>query len=340
MTERLQENQADLDKTHQFREGLRELRATPHITTMEEALDDEEGEAAWDATVYEREADDEVKIQEVRASIGLRENVEDNPESDAEPVVDKTAEQELGRVLSEVFESKDLDTASERFAQEALAFFGSLREKKTFSEKSLEILEKLRTLAPQISQALDKVEDGSDYKNLAKTALGVVEKFKLAIPKESFDSTVKEIKQAEEAGDGGRLKKIASTGIDFIPVIGPAKMLVEAVKGKTLDGQKLSGWKRALHALEGGSFFILDMTGVGAIGTKAVKGSVLGAKILTRSAAVARTAGIGREIYAPLFKAGKMITRNKTLARLVDKTFDQFATKRRYYGNLDRRRAA
>ncbi len=100
-----------------------------------------------------------------------------------------------------------------------------------------------------------------------------------------------ELRKAEASGDPQRvhLAMLAAdekyrvrsrvTNItDFIPVVGSAKMIHEAVTGRQLGtGKKIEGWQRALHGVTGTAFLAADVTGVGAVG------SVIG-KVLVRGA--------------------------------------------------------
>lgn len=57
--------------------------------------------------------------------------------------------------------------------------------------------------------------------------------------------------------------EIASNGMDLIPFAGSGKMLVEGIAGKTLDGRKLTGKDRIIHAAMGAGSLALDFTGIG-----------------------------------------------------------------------------
>lgn len=333
------EKHPDLDKIHSFRETLRSLRGEAQPPPdIETALNEEDAGFELDSQAETQRLRDEEEIKAVRESLGLRaEKIQQKDgESGAKVEIEQSAEKELERLLSDVFEGRNLEQATANFSQEVWTFIsGKVREQ--FSPKTIETLDSLYRNEKFISEAVGRMKAGATTE-LAKVLLGVFGKFKEHVPLDYFQEAMGQLGAEQKPGSSG-LKTMASMGFDFIPVLGPGKMLIEAKNGKTLDGAKLEGWKRALHALEGGAFLILDLTGVGAIGTKAAKGSVLGAKIFTRSAAMARKIGLGREIYTPLFKTGKAITRNKTLAKVVDRTFDQFITKRRFYGRSNARRA-
>lgn len=113
-----------------------------------------------------------------------------------------------------------------------------------------------------------------------------------------------------------RLFRFACGAADFVPVVGPAKMLVEASVGKTLGGEEIEGWKRLLHGTEGAVFLALDLTGVGAVGTK---GGKLAAKLGTRTAALMRALKVPRAVYRPIYKFGRMLVRYPKLGQAADR---------------------
>lgn len=116
------------------------------------------------------------------------------------------------------------------------------------------------------------------------------------------------------------LFKFACGAADFIPVVGPAKMLIEAAAGKTLGGDELKGWKRFLHGAEGLVFLAVDCTGFGAVGTKlakAGKSGAMAAKLMTRSAALMRVLKVPRKVYGPVFTAGRFLVRHPRLGAIA-----------------------
>lgn len=134
--------------------------------------------------------------------------------------------------------------------------------------------------------------------------------------KENLSAAIKE-KNPEAKS---KLFKFACGAADFIPVVGPAKMLLEAAAGKTLGGDKLSGWKRFLHGAEGAVFLAIDLTGYGAVATKlakAGKSGAMAAKLLTRSAAFMRVLKVPRGVYKPVFNAGMFLLRHPRLGKLA-----------------------
>lgn len=132
----------------------------------------------------------------------------------------------------------------------------------------------------------------------------------------NLEAAIKE----EDPSAKARLYKFACGAADFIPVIGPAKMLVEAVAGKTLGGEQLEGWKRFLHGTEGLVFLAIDLTGYGAVATKLVKAGksgLMAAKLITRTAALMRVLKVPRVVYRSVFNAGLFLARHPKLAQLA-----------------------
>lgn len=68
-------------------------------------------------------------------------------------------------------------------------------------------------------------------------------------------------------------KKLATNIIDFIPVIGSTKMIIEGLRGKQFGTEKeIQGLGRIIHSGSGVLFLILDVTGAGAIISELGKG--------------------------------------------------------------------
>lgn len=82
--------------------------------------------------------------------------------------------------------------------------------------------------------------------------------------------------------------KILSNAIDFIPIIGSAKMIQEAWEGKQLGtGIALNNKQRLLHGASGALFLALDCTGIGAIGSELGKAGIkLGLRALEKETTV------------------------------------------------------
>lgn len=93
---------------------------------------------------------------------------------------------------------------------------------------------------------------------------------------------------------------VASSAVDLIPVIGSAKMLGEAARGKTASGSKLEGGGRVWHAAMGTTFLVLDVAGLGTAGTttaaseagKVARAAEKGAEVAMLTTKLARIAGL------------------------------------------------
>lgn len=79
-------------------------------------------------------------------------------------------------------------------------------------------------------------------------------------------------------------KKVVTNVVDFVPVIGSAKMILEGIQGKQLGTEKeIKGLGRVVHTVSGAAFLALDLTGVGAIASEIGKGGLkVGERIIAR----------------------------------------------------------
>lgn len=133
-----------------------------------------------------------------------------------------------------------------------------------------------------------------------------------------FDEYTKRHDEAEKTSDPdnkSRLKKLALEAVDFIPIVGSAKMIGEGVAGKTMSGNELTKGRRILHTVEGVVFLTLDLTGVGAIGSESLKAT----KLFTRSAAYMRKIGMAREVFQPVYQFGRFLIRHPEAGKVADK---------------------
>jgi hypothetical protein len=310
----------------------------------------QERELTLAETVVEREAQDDQRVRELLESLEVPVTAHTEAEAvpDDEPVKpadekkldDATAEtfgergdpkeQTEGKVGD--FARKMTDTIfSPEFQQHLVDMLEGKVDPKRISEihAALSSMEGLRA---SVEKAIDSGAKSVGTKEIVRNIGTVLEKVKDQLPAGYLDEVEKQLKDLSKDSSPeskSRLKTLASLGIDFIPVVGPAKVLIEASAGKTLDGTKLEGWRRGLHALEGATFLLLDLTGVGAVATKTAKGSLVSGKLLTRSAAIGRKLGVSREVYMPVFKAGKAVVRNPALAKAADKAFGAVLNYRR-----------
>ncbi|MFC1686974.1 hypothetical protein ACFL0L_00125 [Patescibacteria group bacterium] len=213
--------------------------------------------------------------------------------------VNRYAEDQRARAADAETEADPLNRAKE--------FFG--RYKNEFDEAVREV---------------NKLLDNDQQEEASKLARSFIEQMKAKAGKyfgDKIDGWFQEYDDLTDQADGEskstkkeRLMKLAMEGVDFIPVVGPMKMLAESAAGKTLSGQKLTKFKRMFHAMEGATFLALDLTGIGAV-AKGAKAS----KLITRSSALMRKLGVARKAYIPIFKFGKFIARHPALAKVADK---------------------
>ncbi len=83
---------------------------------------------------------------------------------------------------------------------------------------------------------------------------------------------------------GGRL----SRGMDYVPVVGSAKMIGEAMRGRRAGAsERMSGTERVRQGVEGAAFLAADMTGVGEVarlGKAGMAASKMGEHALAKGA--------------------------------------------------------
>lgn len=258
---------------------------------------------SYDREVALRDAEDEEEIDRIRATLGLITGDLSNPEQ-GEVAVDAYAESQLAAELSSIMESEGGDNSPLE------------NQARNFAKRTIDNLTKALADGKIAGEEIKWVQE-----LLAKIDNGTFTPEDLSAHTEFLPR-----------GKVKKLKELGLAGLDFVPILGPVKMLLETYRGTTFSGQKLGGWKRAIHGLEGACFSILDSTGIGAVGSKAIKGSTLAMKMFSRSAAMGRRLGIAREIYMPMFKAGKAIERNPLLAKVANRAFSEIIHNRRSKG--------
>ena len=65
-----------------------------------------------------------------------------------------------------------------------------------------------------------------------------------------------------------RKKKIATNVVDFVPIVGSVKMILEGMRGKQYGTEKeIKGFGRLAHTVAGAVFLSLDVAGVVTLGT-------------------------------------------------------------------------
>jgi hypothetical protein len=303
-----------------LRESLHELRAEDS-----ERGPREEPSVVSPKSSTERENQfihDAGEIEELRASLGIEGGVE----------LPIEAEKELDRLTVSLVETEipsepDSGDDARRVERFSEATFDDLAKAQidgassTGSER--QTIHEARIAFESAFPKGDR-ELPADY---LERMLRTLEQLKTQLPEGYLEALQHEIQKAK--GSPSRLRKIASVGVDFLPIVGPSKMLVEAARGKTFGGSGLTGWRRTLHGLEGGAFLVLDATGAGLAVSKGAKGSTLGAKAFTRSAAAARKAGLRPAVYRSLYRTGRTIARSPLLSKLVDESFQRILDYRR-----------
>ncbi len=190
------------------------------------------------------------------------------------------------------------------------------------------VSEMQQTLEASIQETAAAVEAGDFTKaeSLANNLFATVEtvgKDQLTADQQKFyenlKETVSKAAMEDDPESKDRLWKTAMFACDFIPFgVGAAKMLGEAVVGKTAGGDDLEGWSRFLHGTEGAVILLLDFTGAGEMveGGKIVyKGARLTPKLISRAAATCRVLAKG-DRASSLFKASQhLFTGAKFIAR-------------------------
>jgi hypothetical protein len=113
--------------------------------------------------------------------------------------------------------------------------------------------------------------------------------------------------------------KVITHGVDFIPIVGSAKMIMEGVRGKQYGTDKeIRGTARIIHTASGAVFLALDVTGVGALASEAGKGLLkVGERVALRKieqvaereVVLKAGEGVSREVLEK--EVGKLVTRGK-----------------------------
>ena len=227
--------------------------------------------------------------------------------------------QELSKVMPELLgkSSPKFQEYLQEYGPRIEALIKETNDLKTQGKEN-EALEKVTDFLDVEVDRIDKMGD-PQVKEQIMSYLSVV--LDLANTKEKLDSKVK--------------MQLISTGVDLVPVIGSGKMLTEAALGKTMDGDKLTGGKRALHAVEGVAFLALDAVavaglltgGVVSAGAEGTKVAVAGArsveaglkigKTITRFAALVRKTGKLTKTSRTIFKVGQFVKKYPQLVGVI-----------------------
>lgn len=202
---------------------------------------------------------------------------------------------------------------------------------------------------PMIKMA-EKAENPEDFltamKELRDRANAVFGNDKAKILFKEYDEKAKEL---DKKGLSEEEKKAIIDGlsliVEFIPIAGPIKVLVEGLTGKTLSGEKLKMSQRLWNVGEGLVFGALDIMAVGALlkATKLAKIAGQGTKIarlinkaknlaklekiksfprmLVRASRMLKLLGVSKKTYLVIAKIGLWVRKHKQLCMLMDKLF-------------------
>jgi len=205
--------------------------------------------------------------------------------------------QELSKVMPELLgkSSPKFQEYLQEYGPRIEALIKETNDLKTQGKEN-EALEKVTDFLDVEVDRIDKMGD-PQVKEQIMSYLSVV--LDLANTKEKLDSKVK--------------MQLISTGVDLVPVIGSGKMLTEAALGKTMDGDKLTGGKRALHAVEGVAFLALDAVAVAGL----VEAGLKIGKTITRFAALVRKTGKLTKTSRTIFKVGQFVKKYPQLVGVI-----------------------
>jgi hypothetical protein len=263
--------------------------------------------------------------------------------SQTEPVTEHDLNREID---SYAIDTGEPVSEAQRFQPGESPFEGEVMDPNSPEAKQLENIEELQG---EMQKTLEQVSEAMDRGD-TKTAIQLTEDLAQKMEQSGGDNLPDEVKaqyadihatleqaiKEEDPEKASFLWRLGSGACDFIPIAGPAKMCAEAAYGKTLGGEKLEGWGRALHATEGVVCLVVDCSGGGALLTKGGKGIVVGgkvmidgAKLVTRSAAGLRKAGAARAIYEPAFKAGTFLARHPELSKATSRGIDYLVSSRK-----------
>ncbi|MEK7146024.1 MAG: hypothetical protein AAB802_02465 [Patescibacteria group bacterium] len=208
----------------------------------------------------------------------------------------------------------------------------------------MEVWEDMDALMKEIHGLIET----EDFESAEKSAVAFLEKQitrlqEMGLKDEFINSVIKEMQDLINLyGDmveqnvvvASEKMELLSTGLDLVPFVSGAKMLVEAGAGKDMAGHKMSSGGRLMHAAEGAVWLTVDLVGAGAgaatagTGTAVVEGvkyatmAPKGAKVLSRGAAVLRATAKGNKTLNAgskvLFNAGRFLVKHPRIAKRAD----------------------
>jgi hypothetical protein len=137
-------------------------------------------------------------------------------------------------------------------------------------------------------------------------------------PRIGIEEELNDIHIHAEQEKAQTVKKITTNVVDFIPIVGSIKMILEGLKGKQYGTEKeITGSRRLVHGISGVVFLGLDITGVGAIASEVGKGVIkIGERALVRNAeeALAREV-VEKEATKLAVRGEKRIDRKEKIAK-------------------------
>ncbi len=129
------------------------------------------------------------------------------------------------------------------------------------------------------------------------------------------------------AGQPHHMNTYVSGGIDFIPVVGGAKMTLEGLRGETWSGRKLSGKERVIQTAVGAGSVALDFVSFGAAGEVA-KGAGKGALLAGHALPALERTSVRLATRAPKASriAGKLAAFGRKHPRLAEACGDRLVS--------------
>lgn len=147
------------------------------------------------------------------------------------------------------------------------------------SKEDLERIAERKHFNERMEDNKDRLKHDMEEEHHIEKAVHTFSKQDTQSAQSSVDTTVHLEAKAK------RVKRIATNIVDFVPIVGSIKMIVEGWKGKQFGTDKeIHGIPRMLHTGTGIVFLVLDATGIGAIVSELGKGVIkLGERTIVRS---------------------------------------------------------
>lgn len=256
-----------------------------------------------------------------------------NTESRATPLTETDIQDAVGEEEQETAPIPD----EVKFSPEEDPFAGTEFNPDSNEARMLAGFEAVKAEAERTIDQVSELSKEGKIDEAVEAVKNLVDKFESA-DNESLPPEIKamydDVKQnlekvitEKDPNSKSKLFRFASGAVDFVPVVGSSKMILESFKGKTLGGEELKGWGRFLHGASGAVFLAMDCTGFGSIASEMGKGGEvtavkMGPKLITRTAAFLRSSKVSSKVYRPLFKFGRMLAKNPEMAKATSKGLD------------------